>query len=164
MSKSDAFSGENSLCFRYANSDDNLMILSWRNNPKVRKYSRSGEIIEQDIHDKWFNARLTEIDLEPIFVFSFRGKNIGMVRLDRVRKSLSSFEINILVDEVYQNRGFASSMVSQILQLARNNFAATELVANIHLENLPSIQLFTKFDFHKTSNIEGEYEEYKLYF
>jgi RimJ/RimL family protein N-acetyltransferase len=163
MSISDAFSAENSPGFRYANSDDNLLILSWRNNPKVRKYSRSREKIKQDTHDIWFNARLTKMDLEPIFIFSFQGRNLGMIRLDRVSKSSSSFEISILVDEVFQKRGFASLMVSQILLLARNNFAATELVANIHLQNLPSIQLFTKLDFHKTSKIDGKFEEYKFY-
>jgi len=163
MSISDAFSAENSLSFRYANSEDNLLILSWRNNLKVRKYSRSREKIEQDIHDIWFKARLTKIDLEPIFIFSFQSRDLGMIRLDRVGKSLSSFEISILVDEVFQDRGFASLMVSQILLLARNNFAATELVANIHQQNLPSVQLFTKLDFHKTSNIDGEFEEYKIY-
>jgi len=163
MSKPRALSAESGLNLRYANSKDNLLILDWRNNTDVRKYSRSREIIEQDIHDKWFTIRLANMHLEPILIFSFQGKDFGMTRLDKASDSSSTFEISILVDPDFQGRGFARMMISQTLLLAQDSLAATELVANIHRENLSSIGLFTNLDFHKTQNVKGQFEEFRIY-
>ena len=113
------------LSFRHANKDDESTLLAWRNNPNVRKYSRTADYIDQNMHSKWFEARLIEIQIQPLLIFIWNQKEIGMIRLDKLNSPSNIFEISILVDEFFQNRGFATSMISQSLEFAKLELSLT---------------------------------------
>ena len=151
------------ITYRYANLEDEFLLLAWRNNPNVRKYSRATDLIDQKIHTSWFNKRLVEIEKQPIFIFHLKQKAIGMVRLDCLNESLALFEISIIVDESFQNRGFATSMISQILVFAKKSLAVSEIRALIHIRNINSVRLFTNLNFRRISNTMEELEEYSIH-
>lgn len=132
------------LSFRYANKDDESIVLAWRNNPSVRKYSRTTDYIDQNMHSEWFEARLNMIQIQPLLIFNWNQKEIGMVRLDKLNALSKIFEISILVDESFQNQGFATLMLSNILEFAKLKLSAEEVRATIHIENISSIQLLRK--------------------
>jgi RimJ/RimL family protein N-acetyltransferase len=163
MKKHESSFADEELSFRYANINDEALLLAWRNDPKVRKYSRMSDSIDLNIHAKWFSERLNVIDTQPIFIFQWKLKNVGMIRLDLGNNSLEIYEISIIVDESLQNLGFATSMILQILELAKNELLAREIRAFIHAENLHSIRLFNNLNFHKTSGEIGGFEEYAIY-
>jgi len=150
--------------FRFANAQDHDLLLSWRNTPNAKKYSRSPENITNEAHSSWFKLRLLNLFKEPILVFQFEGEEIGMTRLDTIEGSKSLFEISVLVSEDFQGRGFATNMVAQSLNFASKNLQANGVIASIHRKNLASIRLFTKLNFEKISDSDSEFEEYAIYF
>jgi RimJ/RimL family protein N-acetyltransferase len=151
------------ITFRYADKDDEFLLLSWRNNPMVLKYSRTKDSIDQKIHARWINERLAEFEKQPIFIFYLKQKAIGMVRLDCINDTLKIFEISIIVDESFQNRGFATSMISQILRFAKTNLSTLEMRAVIHNGNIKSIRLFTNLNFIRIPNPMKEFGEFRIY-
>ncbi len=150
------------LHFRFPDNKDVDLLLSWRNNPNVRKYSRDSEVIDPNTHAKWFAGRLKDLEKQPLFIFIWQQNDIGIIRLDSQTDSVGIFEISVLVDEKFQNRGFATTMISQVIQYAKKNFSAKEIRAVIHLENYQSINLFTKLNFCKTTKIQEQFEEYSF--
>ena len=154
-------SGE--LSFRYANKDDDSILFTWRNNPNVRKYSRTTDYIDQNIHIEWFEERLNKIQIQPLLIFKWNQKKIGMVRLDKLKAPSKIFEMSILVDESFQNQGFATSMISQSLEFAKLELSAKEVRATIHIENISSIRLFTNMNFLSISEKEDVFQEYVIY-
>ena len=163
MKKHESSFAAEELSFRYANLNDEAILLAWRNDPKVRKYSRMSDSIDLNVHAKWFSERLIVIETQPIFIFQWKLKNVGMIRLDSSNNSLNIYEINIIVEESFQNLGFATSMILQILKLAKNELSGREIRAVIHKENTNSIRLFTNLNFVRIPNIEGEFQEYRIY-
>jgi RimJ/RimL family protein N-acetyltransferase len=151
------------LSFRYANKGDESLLLAWRNNPNVRKYSRTADCIDQNMHSEWFEERLNQIQIQPLLIFNWNQQEIGMVRLDKLNPLSKIFEISILVDESYQNRGFATSMISQSLVFAKLELSAEEVRATIHTDNISSMQLFIKMNFLRISKIEDIFQEYSVY-
>jgi RimJ/RimL family protein N-acetyltransferase len=97
-----------------------------------------------------------------LFIFIWQQNDIGIVRLDSKTDSLDIFEISVLVDEKFQNRGFATIMISQVIHYAKKNLSAKEIRAVVHLENYQSISLFAKLDFSKTMKIQEQFEEYSF--
>ena len=162
MEKIELNSISEELSLRIATQDDEFLILSWRNNPNVRKFSRTIEPIPQSIHAEWFHARLLEIQKAPYFIFQLDKQPVGMVRLDTKHDLPGVFEINILVDESFQNRGFATVMISEVLKFAKENLSVAEIRAFIHKENIQSIKLFKKFGFLKNQDAVDFFQEYYL--
>ena len=151
------------LSFRYATKDDESILLAWRNSQNVRKYSSTTDYIDQNMHSEWFEARLSNIQIQPLLIFNWNQKEIGMVRLDKLNAPSKIFEISILVDEFFQNRGFATLMISQSLEFAKLELSAEEVRATIHKKNIHSIQLFTKMNFLSISKRENTFQEYGIY-
>jgi len=163
MEKNESSSISKELSYRYAIADDNHQLLIWRNNPNVRRFSRNSELIEGDTHNKWLAARLLEIRNQPLLVFLFEQTPIGMVRLDAKTDLEKIFEISVLVDESFQKRGFATSMITQALEIAKNDLLSTEIRAIIHKENTQSIRLFNNLKFVKIQDSDGIFREYKFH-
>lgn len=90
---------------RTANLGDAAVLLAWRNNPNVRKFSLHPELIQSDEHIEWLAARLERVDYEPFFLFAAAHGVIGMSRLDLVFESTNKFEISILVDPNQHGKG-----------------------------------------------------------
>ena len=163
MEKYASYSISEELSFRFANKDDESILLAWRNNPSVRKYSRTTDYIDQNMHSEWFEARLNTIQIQPLLIFNWNRKEIGMVRLDKLNALSKVFEISILVGESFQNRGFATLMLSKSLEFAKLELSAEEVRAVIHIENVSSIQLFTKMNFLSISKYEDRFQKYTIY-
>jgi RimJ/RimL family protein N-acetyltransferase len=148
------------ISFSPATSDHESVLLAWRNNPNVRHYSQSTKIINETSHSSWFSARLTRMTLEPIFIFSIQQMNIGMVRLDKIQSEPNVFEISIIVDEFYQNRGYAKFMILQILRFATKELSAFQFVAYIHHANSHSKRLFTKVGFVNVPSDSNKFQKF----
>jgi RimJ/RimL family protein N-acetyltransferase len=163
MEKHELASVSEKLSRRFIAKDDELKLFLWRNNQNVRLFSRSTELIEREAHAKWFNARILDINKQPLFIFDLGQKSIGMTRLDCRSEVEHHYEISVLVDESFQNQGFATAMISQTLIFAKEELSATEITAVIHLKNIQSIRLFGGLHFQKKNRILDEFEEYGIY-
>ena len=163
MENHDANSVSEILSCRFVTRDDESKLLIWRNKANVRMFSRSLALIDREAHSLWFKARLLEMRKQPLFIFEFEQKPIGMTRLDCINDLEGLFEISVIVDETFQNRGFATKMISQTLLFAKIELEAKEIAAVIHTDNVRSIQLFTRLNFRRKAKSFDKFDEYRIY-
>jgi RimJ/RimL family protein N-acetyltransferase len=139
---------------------DSQQLLEWRNHPSVRKYSGNVEKITFDIHQEWFTNKLNlSEDVSKILMFSERGIDIGMTRLDSLGGRVA--EISILVEPTLRFQGLGSRILHQTINHASEELDYSGLQATIHIENLSSTQLFSKFGFVRVSG-DGLFDTYFL--
>jgi UDP-2,4-diacetamido-2,4,6-trideoxy-beta-L-altropyranose hydrolase len=145
---------------RLARNSDSQKLLSWRNEPSARKYSRQNQEITREDHEVWFENRLSETqDESKIFIFSDSCDLIGMSRLDLL--SAEKSEISLLVDPIFHSKGYGSKILELSIDFAFSKLNYSELIACIHTENLHSKALFSKFGFVKSDH-EGSFETFTL--
>ena len=151
---------QSNLSMRLARDSDSQILLSWRNESSVRKYSRQNHEISRDVHEAWFGNILSEKQNESkIFIFLELEDYIGMSRLDLL--SAQTCEISLLVDPAFHSNGYGSKILDLSIDFAFSKLNFLELIACIHAENLPSKALFSKFGFMKFHN-QGLFETFKL--
>lgn len=108
---------------------------------------------------------------------------IGMIDLFDFEPLHKRAGVGILINEVHQNKGYASEALKLLISYAFHYLNLHQLYANITLENAKSILLFEKFNFQRTGikkewiynsstfideatyqlihSIDGDYEEKK---
>ena len=136
-----------SIRYRFAQLSDSSKILSWRNEESVRLSSRNQALISIDQHNSWFTARVTNIQNEPILIFSNENIDIGFTRLDMIKPSNRTFDVSIAVSASFRNLGFGSSMLSSTKEVARTFLGVDEINATVREGNQASLKLFTASGF-----------------
>ena len=144
---------------RIATISDADLLLIWRNDPNVRKFSKSTELISRTEHIVWLENRLKRFKNEPLFIFDIGGELAGTARLDSLRKVEQSFEVSILVDPKFQGFGYAKILLDQICDYAKVNLNAESIVAEIHMDNSKSVKLFQSSGFTYSTR-EGSFLKY----
>ena len=97
---------------RTATLDDAGTLLTWRNHPETRKFSRNPDEICSNEHLEWLTARLERVQLEPFYIFIEDSKAIGMTRLETTSGSIHHYEISVLVDPNNQGKGLGRRILS----------------------------------------------------
>jgi RimJ/RimL family protein N-acetyltransferase len=121
--------------------------LFWRNDPNVRQFSKSSQVIDEMGHASWLKMRLSKLQNEPLFVFISESRPAGTARLDKFSESENSFEVSILIDPEFQGLGKARILLDLVINYALEKFGASRIIAYIHCENIKSIKLFQSLDF-----------------
>lgn len=132
---------------RPATFEDAGVLLTWRNNPSVRKFSLHSGLIPMDEHLEWIAGRLERVDLEPFFLFAADLKMIGMSRLDAASGSTDKFEISIVVEPNQHGKGLGTRILSMTCKSFFDLYPEKTIVAKIHVHNLVSQKLFARADF-----------------
>ena len=127
---------------RTATLMDGEVLLNWRNDPSVRKFSMHSEIIRIHEHLKWLSERLERVRLEPFFLFTVDNKAIGMSRLDIISGSNDKFEISILVDPAQQGKGIGTRILNMACESFFRIHQNKTIVARVHKHNRVSQKLF----------------------
>ena len=141
---------------RTATLGDAAVLLAWRNNPSAREFSLHSEVILGDEHLEWFTARLERVQFEPFFLFSVDSKAIGMSRLDVLSRSVSKFEISILVDPNQTGNGVGMKILNMTCETFFSLHPDYSIVANVHHYNIVSQKLFSRAGFELLSS-EGNF-------
>jgi RimJ/RimL family protein N-acetyltransferase len=150
------------ISMRLTREADRDVLLKWRNNPRVVQFTRSRVAISPEEHAGWFEKRLKNLEVEPIFIFSLDETPIGMTRLDLLDLKGKGYKISILVDELFQKAGFGKRALLQTCVFGMNALSAAYIRAEIHSENLTSIRLFTKLGFIEKSKVDDSFSSYDL--
>jgi RimJ/RimL family protein N-acetyltransferase len=146
------------IAIRPINLSDSLRLLSWRNHPDVRRWSRDIQEIESDTHQEWFNDWISgQRQKGFFFIIEHLDTPVGMIRFDL--KTIKSFEISIFVDSSFQGKGIAKAAIISAINEIRVHFAEVTILASVHKGNLPSIELFKKLDFEHTGK-SGDFLEF----
>lgn len=145
---------------RTATLNDAEILLTWRNHPSTRRFSRQPEKIRSEEHIVWLKTRLEKSELEPFYLFTEDSRAIGMSRLDALSNSLQRFEISILVDPDQHGKGIGT----RILNLTCESFFLLHpeslIVAHISRHNMISQKLFFSAGFRKQTSI-GDFIQFE---
>jgi len=124
---------------------EKVMILTWRNHPKVKSVMHNNLDISLDDH-LIFIESLKKRDDKKYFLVKDNTLNIGVIDF-----------INITTDEaelgIYSNpnlRGKGSLLLDEICKYAFEKLKINILKAGVYSDNTQAIELYKKFNFEKT--------------
>lgn len=161
MSNNRSEDSKDNILMRPVRISDSQQLFKWRNHSSVRRYSRHVEEITLEIHQAWFANKLDlSNDVSKIFMFSRLDIDIGMTRLDLFDDRMA--EVSLLVEPTLQHQGLGSKILHQTINYAFEGLNYSVLRANIHIENLSSAQLFSKFGFVRVSR-DGLFDTYLVH-
>jgi len=148
---------------RTATMEDADILLTWRNHPNTRKFSRNPEKILVRQHIRWLADRLGKTQLQPFYLFIEDGRAIAMSRLDAVPESIQKYQISILVDPDRHGEGLGTKILSLTCESFFHMYPENTIVAYINLNNHVSQKLFIKAGFRLKSSLdEFQYFEKSL--
>lgn len=124
---------------RSARLDDADQLLAWRNQPDVRLYSRSHEVIDPDEHVRWL-ADVIGAPHRHLMIGCREGKPVGVVRLD-VEGDTGEVSIYLTPDARGRNNGTVL-LRAQEAWLRSSLPGITHLVAVVLGDNAASHNLF----------------------
>ena len=148
----------NRLLLREINDSDTADIVKWRSDEHVFRFFKSPHRITQEEHVAWYNNiyKKDNTRIDYICIEKKSEKKIGVFGL--IHKN-TDVEINYLLSPDAQHNGYAKEAVECLIQHANSMFNATRIFAEIHKENIPSINLIKKLGFR----IESEDESFVIY-
>lgn len=146
------------LLFREIDLTDTEAIVAWRSNPEVYQFFKNPIKLDHEQHIKWFNASYQKNDARIDFMaLDSDGNRVGVFG---IIINGDSAEINYLVSPKQQRKGYATEGVLRIIQYASNTHHVKTFQAEIHKDNIASINLAKKIGF-KLSRTHDSFEIYK---
>lgn len=129
------------ISFREAelSEEDARKILTWRNDPLVRRVSFTQEEISWDSHWPWYQTKFAEGKTHFLFA-QLDKEDFGIVRFDDLEDKLG--EINIFFSSEYRSKGLGKITIREACDYAINKYNYTKIIAEIKKENIVSIKAF----------------------
>lgn len=158
-----AFSGRAAppiLRYRPATMADAERLLSWRNEPTVRKWSHSTGPIGREDHLRWLQRRFAERRQWTLLAVPRGADPVGMVRFDRTGDGA---QISVTVDRAARGAGVGTRMIRQASELLLAAFPEIgRVTADVHASNDRSLAAFTRAGFGEPV-AHGEAPEWRLF-
>ena len=127
-------------------ASDADLLLSWRNDPVTRTWSRNSDPIPEPVHLEWFAAAM-EDDGRCGYVIVDDDRAVGHVRFDIDLES-SSAEISIVLDPLRTGQGLGRrSLGLAIESFSKEHPGIHRLTATTHADNVRSTRLFVGMGF-----------------
>ena len=127
---------------------DSEILLDWRNESKVRMYSRNSDLITKEIHTHWLSQRLLIICDQPFWMFENSQERIGFVRFD-FDVALQHYEISIVLNPALRGKGFGEVILKTSIENCLALRSDSTFFAEVHEDNPASHSLFLNCGFRK---------------
>jgi RimJ/RimL family protein N-acetyltransferase len=134
------------------------LLLSWRNEPLVRKFSKNQELISEDSHKEWLEKRISTLRLAPFFIFYFEESPVGYVRFDCTTKN--EFDISYLIDPKFRGKGLGIKILLAGIRELNLAFPTAILNAWVSDDNLASQKTFEVLRFSLVET-KGKFRKYR---
>jgi len=125
---------------------EKLMVLSWRNDERIRKWMITEDIISQDSHFKYIESLASKKD-SLYFLVKKEDNPIGVIDFTRINNDTKKAEIGI-----YSNpelKGVGSFLMQEIINYGFNVLEVKILIAKVFYRNRKALKLYKKFDFRE---------------
>ena len=119
---------------RRVKPEDKELILSWANDPEVRRSSFDSNVISPAQHQKWFSEKLGSPDT-LMFIFENQQKPTGLVRLE---KDKDRVELSYLIAPEERGKGLASKMLDMAISQKRKIWGSRVIFASVIDDNIVS--------------------------
>lgn len=148
------------LLFREINETDTADIVKWRSDEDVYKFFKYPHRITVEEHVSWFNNNYKNNNsrTDYICIEKSSGKKIGVFGL--IHNGMDC-EINYLLSPEAKHKGYAQEALKFFVQYAHSNFNSKRIMAEIHKDNMPSINLINRIGFQIESE-EGSFIVYSM--
>lgn len=134
--------------------DEKVMILTWRNHPKIKSVMHNNLDISLDDHLNFIES-LKKRDDKKYFLVKDNTLNIGVI--DFINITQHEAELGI-----YSNpdlRGYGTLLLSELSTYAFETLKVQVLKAEVYKTNVTAIQLYQKFNFEKNQSKNKENKE-----
>ncbi len=127
---------------RRINESDKLIILEWRNDPRVYKYALNPHPVRLEDHENWF-AKVLKNEKCFFYMGLVDGKKIGTVRYD-IGELENEAEVSISIAPDFWGQGYAFELMEKGEVLLKKESMVKVINATVLNENTASMKLFTK--------------------
>ncbi|MGZ0187232.1 MAG: UDP-2,4-diacetamido-2,4,6-trideoxy-beta-L-altropyranose hydrolase [Alphaproteobacteria bacterium] len=142
------------ITMRTANASDRTKILEWRNDERVRRFSRDSNIIAASAHDAWLQTVLSAPDRQ-LLIGEDSGEPVGVVRFDQ---DGNRAEVSIYLTPSRLGSGLGANLLLAAEQwLAFTHPDIHVIDAEVLDANAASAELFLSTGYTPTSS--GQYEK-----
>jgi UDP-2,4-diacetamido-2,4,6-trideoxy-beta-L-altropyranose hydrolase len=128
---------------RAARPDDSDRLRAWRNDRATRRWFLDSTRVSARRHADWFSRRLADARCR-IFIAEAGGHAVGQLRLEKTGRGA---EVSFSVLPSVRGRGIGTAILRRAPVLARRELKATQLIAHVIPENVPSAVAFLKAGF-----------------
>ena len=136
------------LSLRKVIKNDEDMILTWANDPLVRKGSFNNDIITKDEHTKWFENKLTDPNV-LMWIFEVDNCPAGLVRLE---KSNNEVVLSYQLAPHFRGKGLASKMLKMAMSEVKNYWQRMKIMAYTVPGNIASTKSLERAGFYLVSS------------
>ena len=145
-----------SILLRSVTQWDKHDLLHWRNQPVVRAWSRTQEIITEEQHERWINEIISSPN-QYLFIGYRNEIPVGVVRFDQ---NFDSGEISIYLTPKGHGKGNGSALLQALENWIIQHMHQTKKIIAVVLDmNERSHELFRKNGFQQTSEIYEKWIE-----
>ena len=136
------------LYFCGISESDAVYIVRWRSDSNVFRYFRDPHQLTMQEHLRWYNScyLLDENRFDWICIEKSSKKKIGVFSL-RLLSDGTRAEVSYLLDPLARHKGYATEAVSFLMKVAFDSYMVNQVVAEIHKDNQPSIDLVERLGF-----------------
>ena len=135
---------DSDIYLRFAENEDKIDLLNWRNELETRKASFNTEKIDQKDHERWFNNSIKNKKRNIFIICDKNCNKLGQIRFDRGNDTA---EVDISLNPKYRNLGVGSLALSKGANRYINNFNINILVARVKSNNIASVKALQKAGF-----------------
>lgn len=143
------------LSFRKVIKTDEDLILTWANDPVVRKGSFNHDTIAKDEHRIWFDKKLMDPNV-LMWIFEVNNSPAGLVRLE---KDNNEVVLSYQIASQYRGKGLGTKMLKMAMNEVENHWQNIKVLAYTLPENIASIKSLEKAGFR----LESSSDEKKCY-
>jgi predicted dehydrogenase/RimJ/RimL family protein N-acetyltransferase len=129
---------------RSAERADSDSIRAWRNDPETRRWSRVGDEVSTDEHERWFDRILAD-PTTTIWIAEVDSSPVGQVRV--TRDAGGSAELHITVAPDVRGGGVGTAMLVEAAGRALSESDVKLLVAHVKRGNEASRRAFVRAGF-----------------
>ncbi len=135
------------LILREIEEQDAKRIVNWRSNPDAYKYFLNPHKLTLAEHYNWYenSYKANENRIDIIFETINNAEEIGVGGI--VKREDHIVEINYLIDPLYLRKGYATEAIDGMCTLSELLWKAKKIHAEVHQNNLASINLVNKMGF-----------------
>ncbi|BFU77831.1 UDP-4-amino-4,6-dideoxy-N-acetyl-beta-L-altrosami ne N-acetyltransferase [Arcobacter sp. 15-2] len=134
--------------------DEKVMILNWRNHPKIKSVMHNNLDILLDDHLNFIES-LKKRDDKKYFLVKENSLNIGVIDFINITK----YEAELGIYSNPDLRGYGTLLLSEICTYAFETLKVQVLKAEVYKTNVTAIQLYQKFNFKEIQSKNKENKE-----
>ena len=123
--------------------DEKKMILEWRNAGSVKRWMYNRDELSLENHLKYIES-LKSRDDRVYFLVQNGNDFIGVVDLTEIKKERSA-ELGIYINP--ELKGYGMLLMHKVIEYAFKELHLKALNANVYVDNVKAIKLYTKFNF-----------------